>query len=227
MLLQGIAGPQVFSDGAYGEVRLGRLGDAIVSELHGRLYEQTYRGNVFSGGMGLTAINNATFTSATTGATGTPITGVWNPPNSKVNLVILKAILGITTTAATTTGGGPFVWMTSNQASNAITTGNAPFARGGGAAGSQAKDMSGVALTGLTGAMVVRNGSALNGGSAASFSFVGTAVGQFTPAGGSNLEEFDGSLIVPPGFVLGLYATTTPAAQSAVSAIIWEEVQVQ
>ena len=37
-------------------------------------------------------------------------------------------------------------------------------------------------------------------------------------------ENFDGSLIIPPGYVLALMATTTPVAHSAVSNILWEEV---
>jgi hypothetical protein len=39
-------------------------------------------------------------------------------------------------------------------------------------------------------------------------------------------ELFDGSVIVPPGGVIALLATTTPAAHSAVSALVWEEVPV-
>jgi hypothetical protein len=38
------------------------------------------------------------------------------------------------------------------------------------------------------------------------------------------VENFDGSLIVPPGGVLALMAVTTPVAQSAVAGIVWEEV---
>lgn len=214
------------ADNVTTNARGGRQNDTIVSELHGKYYEQTFRSNVFSGGMTLTSISNATFTTGTLGATETPIIGLFNPSTSTVNAVVLYATLGITTTAATTTGGGPFVWATS-VGNTAISTGNTPLNRKSlTAVGSQCKDMSGVALTGLTTNMAVRFGSALNGGSAANFSFVGTAVGQFTPAGGVNIEFFDGSLIVPPGGVIGLLATTTPVAQSAVAGIVWEEIPV-
>ena len=75
-LLQGVVGPQTLQDGATVNLRTGKGGDAIVSELHGRFYEQNYRGNLYSGGLAaLTSINNATFTVATTGATATPIAG--------------------------------------------------------------------------------------------------------------------------------------------------------
>jgi hypothetical protein len=229
MLLTGNVGEINAGDGlGNGQIRVGRLSDLIVSELHGRFYEQAFRGNLFSGGMGLTSISAATFTSGTLGATCTPIAGVWNPATSKVNLIVVHAMLGITVTAATCTGGGPFVWA-SSTGNGVITTGNTPFNRQTMAAGSGksgAKDMSGVALTGLTNNLVVRGASALNGGSAAGFSFVGTAVGQFTPAGGINLETVEGAWLVPPGGVLALLGTTSPVAHSAVSMILWEEVPV-
>jgi hypothetical protein len=204
---------------------MGRGAELIVQEIHGRFYEQNFRANIYSGGMGLTAINNVTYTTGTLGATVTPVIGVYNPVGSTVNLVILQATLGLTVTAATSTGGGPFVWATSVTTA-AVTTGNNPFNRKTlQAAGSAAKDITNVAPTGLTPNLAVRFGSALGGGSLASFSFVGTAVGQVTP-GITFVENFDGSLIVPPGGVLALLATTTPVAHSAASSIMWEEVPV-
>lgn len=227
MLLTGNVGEINAGDGqGNGQIRVGRLSDLIVSELHGRFYEQAFRGRLYSGGMGLTAINNATFTTATLGAACTPIAGVWNPASSRVNLIVVQAMLGLTVTAATCTGGGPFAWATSTG-NAAITTGNTPFNRqtmSAGSGPSGAKDMSGLALTGLTNNLVVRGASAMNGGSAAGFSFIGTAAGQFTPAGGVNMEMLEGAFIVPPGGVLALLATTTPVAHSAVSMLLWEEV---
>src|SRR5260221_10751324 len=95
MLMQGSVGPTLEQDGVVpaGGIRQGRLGDAIVSELHGRFYEQTFRGNVFSTSANITALSANTIVSAT-GATGTPIVGVWNPSTSPVNLVILQAAAG-------------------------------------------------------------------------------------------------------------------------------------
>lgn len=227
MLLQGIAGPELFSDGVPGEVRIGRLGDLIVSELHGRYYEANYRGAVFSGGMALTSISNVIWTTGTTDATSKGICGVYNPSTSPVNLVILQAMMGIVVTNATNTGTGPFVWS-SSIGNTAISTGTAPYNRGTGvAAGSWGKDMCGIALTGLTTALAPRFASCMTGGSGANFSFVGTAAGQVTFPGGVSVENFDGSLIVPPGGVLVLQGTTTGVAHSAVGGIVWEEVPVK
>src|SRR5205809_7852106 len=110
--IRGQVGFQALQDGVEQAVRLGKNAEQVVQELHGRFYEQNYRGAVFSGGMGLTAINNATYTTATLGATVTPIVGLYNPIGSQVNLVIWQVTLGITVTAATATGGAPFAWAT-------------------------------------------------------------------------------------------------------------------
>ena len=223
--ISGIVGPQVQADGTTSRPRLEKTAAVVVQELHGRFYEQTYRGGLFSGGMGLTAINNVTFTTGTLGATCTPIIGIWNPPNSGFNLVPLQATLGVTITAATNTGGGPYVWATSLN-NSVITTGSVPVSRRTlQSSGSVAKFFAGVALTGLTNNLAVVQASNVAGGSAANFSFVGTAVGQAT-TGATSREDIDGSLIVPPGGVLALLATTTPVAHSAVSGILWEEVPV-
>jgi hypothetical protein len=221
-------GVQNNPDGAqYIVGRAGRQGETMVSELHGRFYEQTLRGNIYSGGMtAVTSINAATFTTATTGATATPIVGLWNPTSSGVNCVVLQASLGVSITAATNTGAGGFVWMVSTG-NSAITTGNAPINRRALiATGSLSKVFGGAALTGMTGTLAAIAGSALNGGSGANFSFVGTAVGQATMAPTASVENFDGSLIIPPGGVLALMCTTTPVAHSAVSGMLWEEVPV-
>lgn len=228
-LLQGAVGIQNNLDSsAPVTARLGRQGDQIVSELHGRFYEQALRGNMYHGGLNvLTSISNVTFTVATTGVTATPIIGLYNPASNNKNLVVSQAVLQAIVNASTNTGCGGFVWMCATG-QNAISTGATPInAATLLASGSNAKVLNGVALTGLTGVIAALRASALNGGSGASFSFVGTAVGQATLANGSDVENFDGSLIVPPGGVIGLFATTTPVGHSAIAAIVWEEVLVQ
>ena len=225
MLIQGQVGPVSGLDGSQVTLRQGRTGELIVSELHGRFYEQAYRATLFSGGMTTTAINNATFTSATTGATATPIAGLWNPLSSPVNLVVLQATLSVTLSALQATGAGPFVWMASTS-NGAITTGAAPYNRKTlTATGSFARNMAGVALTGMTGTLAIVGGSALGGGAGYNASLLGTAAG-FMPQLAGFTENLDGSIIVPPGGVLALMATTTPVAHSAASSILWEEVPI-
>jgi len=228
MLIQGQVGPtstQSVAPGSTPPVRQGQLGDVIVSELHGRFYEQTYRGALFSGGIAaVTSISAATFTSATTGATATPILGLHNPTGSTVNCVVLQATLAITLTALQATGAGPYVWMTAPNTATLSVGVSTPFNRKTLTSfGSQAQYFNGGALTGLNGTLVSRFGSGLSGGAAYNASLLGTAVG-FQPVLQAFTENLDGSIIVPPGYVLALMATTTPVAHSAVSNILWEEV---
>lgn len=65
-------------------IRMGQLGDQIVSELQPRYYEQTYRGNVYS-----VANQAAVSTSTTLNTTFTGLS-VANPSTSGMNLVITK-----------------------------------------------------------------------------------------------------------------------------------------
>ena len=62
MLIQGQVGPstpQSVAPGTPVAVRQGQLGDVVVSELHGRYYEQAYRKNLFAGAIaGSTGVIN-------------------------------------------------------------------------------------------------------------------------------------------------------------------------
>lgn len=225
MQISGRVGPVLAVDGATQPLRLDRQGGQAVSQLHGRYYEQNYRQSLFRGGMTLTAIANVTFTTGTLGATCTPIFGLYNPMGSGVNAVLVKAALSVIITASTHTGCGGFQWAAGFN-ERALTLGGVPFNCATlQAAGSRVKNMSGLALTGLVTNLALIGASALNGGSSANFSFVGTAAGA-APAATSLEENLDGSLIVPPGGVLALLACTTPVAHSAGSAGVWEEVPV-
>ncbi len=221
---QGQVGPQVLADGSVQEVRLGKSAETIVGELHGRFYEQNYRGNVFSGGMGITSISASTFTTANLTATQTPIIGLYNPGTSTVNLVVLQATLSVIQNALQATGCGGFVWA-SSVGNTAISTGATPLNRKtlvtGGA---QGKDMTNVTPTGLTTAETVKFGSALNGGSSIPVAFLATQAGAQAQSVTNSVENFDGALIVPPGGIIALLCGTTPVGHSAASAILWEEV---
>ena len=222
-LEQLVVGPQQNSDGSTVTARAGRNGDAIFSELHGRFFEQTLRGNVFSGGMTSTSINAATFTTATLGATATPIVGIWNPSTNNKVAVVLQATLQVALTALQSTGAGAYMWATSTG-NAAISTGNAPFSRSTFlASGSNVKDMSGLALTGLTNNLVVRSAAGLAGGNLYNIASLATAVG-FQTTMSASVENVDGAWQVPPGGILALLCTTTPVAHSASSGIFWEEV---
>lgn len=232
----GQVGPTTQADGNTPAIRLGRSAEMIVQELHGRFYETTYRGATYGGGMQLTSISNATFTvtngaSATlaTAAASTPIIGLWNPSTSSVNAVLLQAQVSAIITALQVTGPGSLVWL-AWTGQNAITTGSVGWGRKSlSAVGSQCKVLAGVALTGLANIQSATTNifaaSPISPGTASNLSTLQTAVG-LMPAAGNMVENIDGSIIVPPGGLIGLYASGTPVAVSAASSLLWEEVLV-
>lgn len=224
--LEGQVGPRQIADGSPAPARLSRTGATVTSEAHGRFQEAALRGKLFADGMTLTSISNATFSVGTLGATATPVLGVWNPLNSGVNLAVLQARLQIVNTALQVTGPGAFVWATS-FANGAITTGNAPLNRATlQPFGSAARGLSGVALTGLTNNLVVRESSGLGGGPISNLSTLQTAAG-LMPFSTADVDNIDGAYIVPPGGVLALLTTTNPAvAISAATSLLWEELTI-
>ena len=203
-------------------------GSQRVNDAHARFMDANLGGRVFATGTAAAlAINNATFTLATTGNTATPAIGVWNPATSPVNLVIWQANLSVYMTSLTAmVGPGGFVWSVATGQSATLTLAVTPYNRKTlVAAGSYARGLNGAALTGLTATLAVMCASTLNGGSNMTTAFTETAVG----ARGSNLssvENIDGVIIVPPGGVLALMAAVTPVVHSVVSGLVWEEVPV-
>jgi hypothetical protein len=158
MLLQGQVGVQLSQDGSIPAIRQGRQGDAMVSELHGRFYEQCVRGYLFSAGSSTTALSANTITLT---ATTTPIVGVWNPSTSSSNLVILQAMIQVSVQAASSTTPGSFVWASSTGNTGVLSAGVAPFNRKTlASAGSAGKAFNGgAALTGLSNNLVIFEGA--------------------------------------------------------------------
>ncbi len=108
-----LTGVQNNSDGVVAKARGGKQGDQIVSALHGRYYEQTYRGNMFGITGGLTT---------TTAAGAATFTGliVGNPVGSGVNLAINKIFIAqpIALTAETELG----IMYGANTTTDTLTT---------------------------------------------------------------------------------------------------------
>lgn len=219
-------GADMGAAGAFKPLTAGISGAQRVSDAHGRFMQAALEGRLFSDGMAATSISAATFTTGTLGATGTPIVGVWNPLTSNKNLVILQATMAVTVFAATATGPGVFAWAMSTG-NGLISTGNAPLNRLTMVkSGSAAKGLSGVAMTGQTNALVVMMGAVFTGGNLKSISSVETAVGQNIGQAGTTVENFDGSLIVPPGGILALLSSVTAVGHTAASALLWEELPI-
>jgi hypothetical protein len=244
MILQGNVGQSTsasFGAGSPQSLRLGNMGDSIVSELHGRFYEAAYRNSLFrTATTAAVALTNANQTTANgfsatlaTAAAATPILGVWNPLTSTVNLVILQASLqAFISSYAATTPFGPLVWGMSNG-NSAISTGLVPWSsKTGTQIGSQAKGFAGAtALTGLTNVFNTTTGietADFSIGISPVTAAYGTLASGTVPLSGiaSQTQNFDGQLIVPPGAVLALYTTTVGVNVGYTGRLLWEEVPV-
>jgi len=219
--VQGDVGVQNQPDGAAQITqRFGRQGEAMVSELHGRFYEQAFRGNLFSNGLtGLTALSANTITLT---ATTTPILGVYNPLGSGVNAVILQAMLASGINNAASTGPGIFVWATSTQ-NVGLSTGSVPLPRFLGGAAAKCKGLAGVALTGLTNNLVVAHSADFPTPTVITTAAVSTAIQTPTV---SYTDNLDGSIVVPPGGILALLNTVSTTTISVHGRLLWEEVPI-
>jgi len=219
----GQVGPQVLTDGASQPFRQGRSGEAVIQQLHGRFFEQVLRGNVYSIACKPTALSSATIA---LDATCQPIVGVWNPPTSSVSLVILQAALVDFINNVTSVALGGFVWASANGVT-ALTAGLTPFNRKTlASSGSQAKAFSlstASLLTGLaaTTPLVIFESAEFNTASG----LLTTTVAAATPTPSvSGVQQFDGSLFVPPGSVLALLNTVSVTTHTVSARLLWEEV---
>lgn len=213
-------GEVLVADGTYAEQRGGNSGEACVSDAHARFAEACKRGHLFSIGCLLTPLSAATISLT---ATCQPIVGVWNPVTSGVNLNILQAMLVDEINNVTSVALGMFAWAAS-VGNAALTAGLSPFNRETLASvGSLAKAFSlstASLLTGLTNTLVIFEPAEFNTASA----LLTTTVAAATPTPSvSGVQNFDGSLIIPPGGVLALVNTVSVTTHSVAARLLWEE----
>src|SRR6266404_852126 len=137
----GQVGPQVAADGSTPIVRFGRSAEVIVQELHGRFYEQAFRGNLYS--IACQPVTALASTTILLTSSAQPIVGVWNPLSSPVNLAILQVMLqDMINTVTTPALPGAFV-IAASTGNGSLTAGLNPVNRRTlASAGSQAKAFS-------------------------------------------------------------------------------------
>ena len=203
--MAGRAGVARFGDGQSTlDTRLGQQGDLVMSELHGRYYEQAVRKNVY-------------FSLCVARATSLPATAsigsiVFNPPDSGVNLAISKWQSQVIATSATLTGIGLAVGYqptTPTTVTAADATGSTYLTQPTLLTGkAKAYAIATVLVAPVMVAMLHHNTAAIN------------TVGIDQASG-----DFEGQLIVPPGGFICFAATGAAAAASGhTSWISWEEV---
>lgn len=209
-------GPQTNPDSATPvTARGGRMGDQIVSELHGKYYEQNSRGNVYKGLSASAGI--ALIVPATTGGHPT----LWNPTGSGVNASIIRLSLSYVSGANAPTA---IEWAATLNAGSNVGTGSpiATFTTVNPSAG----------LVGGSVNNKVRWAPTTNTFTAAPVFYEPTGIGLDTMAAASTNAPFtinvdyDGMLGLAPGTALSLCtqaATTTALFQVMV---VWEEVPI-
>lgn len=200
MLIKGVAGVQNQPDLTPIFARSGRQGELLASELHGRYYEQTYRGNMFS-------ISTQGTNVTTTAALATTFTGlaISNPASTGVNLVLNKF-------TATQFAAGVAATVGIMGGIGVLTASLTPQSRviGG---GQVSKALASASATISTPVLIVAVGSV---GSVAT-----------TAYGATNGIVFDaeGSIIVPPGSFIASYTSTAQTSAWQFS-FAWEEVPI-
>ena len=218
MLVQGQVGPssaQSVSPGTAVAVRQGQLGDVIVSELHGRYYEQAYRRNLFSG-----AIAGATGTtvSALGVVNNTAYTGIvlYNPPGSQVNLVLQKVGYALTVAQAAASAVSiatgfsalPPATTTAIATRNNFVNGPLPIGQ-----------LYSAATFGQATGPVVASVPLMTLG------FAGTAA-ITAPMTIPTMYDLEGSIVIPPTGFACIYMSTVSGTNSLIGSFTWEEVPV-
>jgi hypothetical protein len=214
MLVQGQVGQITGLDGAQPNARQGRTGELIISQAHGRFYEQASRGKVFSLTLTATSADNVGNAVGAAAAASTNF-ALWNPLGSGFNLSILKAY--VAAVSGTPTGGPVFHGYITNSIPTIASTGTAYNNLAGGPP-PVARYVASAAGTALTGASAVVTGRAMN---------IDFSASSFASAAGSNcLDLVDGDIVIPPGYGwVPLWAGTGTTLRAAYS-VTWEEVPI-
>ena len=192
--------------------RAGNMGEDIVSELHGRYYEGTYRRARFGGAMqGV----NAT---ATIAGVGTSITGalvLYNPPSSSVNVVIEKFGVGFVLAPA-----APLVY--------GLATGYSATALSGTLTSVTPKcKYLGAGAPTPTAGLVISSGVTLPTAATVDTVFGQVDTGAVTTVTTiSDLFDLEGSIILGPGGYCHFWTSAVLLASAHIASFQWEEVPI-
>lgn len=197
-------------DGSNVEFRQGKTGDLIVSELQGRYFEAAYRGQMF-----LTSIAAAGGTAYVGAAGGTPLLAIWNPAGSGKNLILIRASVDVVV-GGSAAGFCPFrlyggATAAITQATTVVPISTLSLT----ASGSIAKAYQNVALTSSTALTFLEPL-----GAHAWYSGVGVVLSP------PLTWEHAGSIIVVPGNMLALGATTIPTSMTNDATLVWAEMPI-
>jgi len=206
--ISGQVGEQIIGSGVTSQpLRQGATAELIVTELHGKYYENNYRGRIYIASGPAAGAPLPLFSTAAQQFL------VWNPPNSGINCVPIKAVLGYVS-AAFVPGFLCIGHSLTTQAQPGTITAATIF-NGRIGAPSPGK------------VQVYTPGSpvtALTYHSPLDLS-VDTAVAASTNAPWRFAHDFEGQLLAPPGALFSIAANVAQTAVLAVS-LIYEELPV-
>lgn len=217
MLLQGVVfDPSAAGspDGATVSANLGRANEVIFSELHGKYFQQCYRGNIFYAS---TATAGVVIPIA---STLTPTYSIWNPSGSGKLCVPVVTLIGWT---ATTAALGSFVWHLTTSAGSAAGSGLPYTAFGTGTA------VNALAGSGKVSAMKTGTGGTTTLTAASTFyretgcQITATAAATSTAPGWIWRDDWDGTGILAPGNGMHLLGTTAIAVTATIT-LVYEEI---
>lgn len=197
-------------DGQSAPFNMGRANELLVAELHGKYFEQCYRGNIYYAS---TATAGVVIPIA---STLTPTYSLWNPAGSGKLLVPIVTLIAWRTTAA---AQGALVWTATTAAGDAIST-TAPFVAFG--TGTPLNARLGL---GKNSSMRIATGGTTTLIAAPSF-FRDTGINAIVTGTGLNSvnqplfvarDDWDGAAIVPPGNAIHLMGDTAIAITAGVT----------
>lgn len=211
MIIQGEVGPASSSSISAGvniNLRQGQLGELVVQQLHGRMYETTYRGNMYCAYINALTLASTHATPLAAG-TGTPIIGLHNPIGSGVNLVIQRTAYNTTSG----TPGGPLLYnlIVNPQNITAASAGTYFNCASLQQAGARARLFNNTATTGSTAGTALRTIGGTTTTAAAAGNYLIT-------------DNVEGAIIVPQGLMLGLACTAAGTTHIISAFMEWEEV---
>jgi hypothetical protein len=211
--LTGVVGPQgpLADGGIAAPLRQGKFGEASVSELQPRYYEQSYRGNVFF------AANQAAATFAANGLTTSSAVGlcVYNPPSSTKNIVPLQFEV-LVTNVVTNTPDVQILAVVSSAFSNAVPVSATAITPQSTLGPGKASSIAICAQSLTFAANTVIWKGLFN-------AYVTTTVAAAIPTENYSFLEVAGSLIIPPGTGMAMICSN---ASTGILSATWMELAV-
>ncbi|MDE3076382.1 MAG: hypothetical protein KGJ86_13250 [Chloroflexota bacterium] len=197
--LTGLVGPAVAADGATPPLRQGKTGEVVVTELHGKYYEQAARGQLFHA-----TVDTAGVALAAAGTTAG--FALYNPLGSGKNLEIVRVALAIV--SGTYVVGGVMHGVNTVPQAAAVT--GTALTSVAGMAGSQATSVGKAFKTATLPVAQTALRPFVSKNTAAPFQILS--------------EDVDGQIVLAPGTAWSLFifgADTTPLE---VASVTWGEI---